>query len=279
MVELCVHNLTSTGDCWHSLEVHIGAVSSVVAGTVGLCTDIQPLTAQSRIIGRGFHGVNRIDVFQRPAGHNDQGRVDLNGVCTFLAVDPLLICFNSQNGTLLGLIQRKMNVKGAQLHRFLKIVPALFQIHFGSGSGHVHGAKAIAELIVCHSRFHGEKSCVCFGIPPLGVFQISPCPDTIPVHPSKLVLGISIAPNCRHGVQSIRFRTALLHPLPPEVLSTQGIGSKLVIIFHRLTKPPGRLLVVLLCPVTMGMAFSYPVSQIALALLRLRSAAPLRHRP
>ena len=99
--------------------MHIGAVSSVVAGTVGLCTDIQPLTAQSRIIGRGFHGVNRIDIFQRPAGHNDQGRVDLNGVCTFLAVDPLLICFNSQNGTLLGLIQREMNVKGAQARSIL----------------------------------------------------------------------------------------------------------------------------------------------------------------
>ena len=101
-------------------------------------------------------------------------------------------------------------------------------------------------------------------IPSLGFFQISLCPNTIPVHPSNLVLGISIAPDCRHGVQSIRFRTVLLHPLPPEVLSTQGIGSKWVIIFHRLTKPPGRFLIVLFCPVTMGIAFSYPVPQITL---------------
>ena len=56
---------------------------------------------------------------------------------------------------------------------------------------------------------------------------------------------------------------ALFHALPPEVLTSQRVGGKGIVFLHRLTKPPGRLLVVLLCPVTIGMAFPDSVSQIA----------------
>ena len=68
------------------------------------------------------------------------------------------------------------------------------------------------------------------------------------------------------------FFITLLHPLATEVLPSQGVAGKWVILLLSLPKPPGRFLVILHRTMAIGMAFSDPIPQVSLLLCsRLRS--------
>ena len=117
--QLGIHNLTAIGNRGHTLDVHIGTVTPIVGGAVGLCAHIQPLTAQCRIIGCSLHGIGGIDILQCASGYHSQCGVNHDREFTVFTVDPFLVRFYSQDSTLFGFIQRKMNIKRAKSRSIL----------------------------------------------------------------------------------------------------------------------------------------------------------------
>ena len=73
---------------------------------------------------------------------------------------------------------------------------------------------------------------------------------------------------CRYIKKAVGFRIVLFNTLPPEILSSQGVGCEGVILVHCLPEPPCRFLVTLLCTMSVGIAFPDPVPQVSFLLRR-----------